>query len=220
VLKLPGSFGAVPLTNARALGLAGTLLLTGAGAASAQTAAPSPGSHEIEAVKTTTPPVIDGEVGESEWRGAGAATGFIQYEPRRGDASDSQTEALVLYDSEHLYVAFRAWDPEPITAQLTQRDAELCFTRRIGQFLDRMAIAIAAPEIHSSVDAGRIAMEHLFDETDALEELAPVKRRDEAQTADQAGHRRLFRRLMSPLRGDRLFNGVAAGGERIFEIAA
>jgi hypothetical protein len=125
VLKLPGGFGAVPLTNARALGLAGTLLLTGAGAASAQTAAPSPGSHEIEAVKATTPPVIDGEVGESEWRGAGAATGFIQYEPRRGDASDSQTEALVLYDSEHLYVAFRAWDPEPMTAQLTQRDAEL-----------------------------------------------------------------------------------------------
>ena len=107
------------------LGFAGTLFLTGAGAAVAQTAAPSTGSHEIDAVRATTPPVIDGDVGESEWRGAASAAGFIQYEPRRGDRSDSQTEALVLYDSEHLYVAFRAWDPEPITAQLTQRDAEL-----------------------------------------------------------------------------------------------
>lgn len=101
------------------------LLLAWAGAALAQTTAALMGSHEIEAVRATTPPVIDGEVGESEWQGAALAASFIQYEPRRGDASDSQTDALVLYDSGHLYVAFRAWDPEPITGQLTQRDAEL-----------------------------------------------------------------------------------------------
>jgi len=125
VLKLPGNLGAVALPNATVLGFASTLLLTGASAALAQTAAPSTGSREIDAVRATTPPVIDGDVGESEWLGAASAAGFFQYEPQRGDRSDSQTEALVLYDSEHLYVAFRAWDPEPITAQLTQRDAEL-----------------------------------------------------------------------------------------------
>jgi len=36
-----------------------------------------------------------------------------------------QTEALILYDAGHLHIAFRAWDEEPITAQLTQRDADL-----------------------------------------------------------------------------------------------
>ena len=43
----------------------------------------------------------------------------------RRAVSDSQTEARVLYDAGHLYVAFRAWDSEPVTAQLTQRDADL-----------------------------------------------------------------------------------------------
>jgi hypothetical protein len=49
----------------------------------------------------------------------------VQFEPRRGEQSAFRTEVLVLYDSGHVYVAFRAWDPEPLTAQLTQRDADL-----------------------------------------------------------------------------------------------
>jgi hypothetical protein len=36
-----------------------------------------------------------------------------------------RTVALVLYDDENVYVAFRAFDAEPITAQLTRRDADL-----------------------------------------------------------------------------------------------
>ena len=82
-------------------------------------------SSDIKAVRATKPPVIDGEVGDIEWEGAATATSFIQYEPRRGDRSDVRTEALMLHDAGHLYVAFRAWDAEPITAQLTQRDADL-----------------------------------------------------------------------------------------------
>jgi hypothetical protein len=31
----------------------------------------------------------------------------------------------MLHDAGHLYVAFRAWDADPITTQLTQRDADL-----------------------------------------------------------------------------------------------
>src|SRR5262245_51414328 len=82
-------------------------------------------SQAIEAVKATRPPVIDGGVGEDEWQAAAPVTGFIQYEPQRGERSQLQTEARVLYDAAYLYVAFRAWDAEPITAQLTQRDADL-----------------------------------------------------------------------------------------------
>src|SRR5205823_5078260 len=94
--------------------------------ADAQTPAASPApSFEIAASRVAKPPVIDGIVGDAEWAGAAVVTSFIQYEPRRGDRSDVRTDALVLYDAGHLYVAFRAWDTEPITAQLTQRDADL-----------------------------------------------------------------------------------------------
>lgn len=89
------------------------------------TGVPVPGSFDIKAVNVTTPPVIDGEVGDTEWEGATTATSFIQYEPRRGDSSDVRTEALMLHDASRLYVAFRAWDADPVTAQLTQRDADL-----------------------------------------------------------------------------------------------
>jgi hypothetical protein len=79
----------------------------------------------LKGVKATKPPVVDGAVGDGEWQGAPSAGDFVQYEPRRGEAATVRTEALVLYDATHLYVAFRAWDTEPLAAQLTQRDADL-----------------------------------------------------------------------------------------------
>jgi hypothetical protein len=101
------------------------LCITPAAGARAQgTAVPTP-SPAMEAMKAARPPVIDGGVTEDEWRAAAPVSGFIQYEPQRGEPSQARTEALVLYDAGHLYVAFRAWDTEPITAQLTQRDADL-----------------------------------------------------------------------------------------------
>lgn len=83
------------------------------------------GAFELAAVRAGRPPVIDGAIDEAGWAGAALATDFIQYEPRRGEPSPQRTEALVLYDERHVYVAFRAFDSEPVTAQLTQRDADL-----------------------------------------------------------------------------------------------
>ncbi len=57
-----------------------------------------------------------------------------------------------------------------------ERNPHLCFTARLRQFLDRMSVAIAAAKVHPAVDAGRIAMQDVLDETDALEEFAPVER--------------------------------------------
>jgi hypothetical protein len=105
--------------------LACVLVVTCTPYARAQNGAVAASSQAIEAVKAAKPPVIDGAVGEDEWQVAAPVARFIQYEPQRGEPSQLQTEARVLYDAGHLYVAFRAWDPEPITAQLTQRDADL-----------------------------------------------------------------------------------------------
>ena len=101
------------------------LLVTSTPSAWAQSARVPTPTRAIEAVKATKAPVIDGGVGEDEWQAAMPVADFIQYEPQRGEPSQLRTEARVLYDAGHLYVAFRAWDDEPITAQLTQRDADL-----------------------------------------------------------------------------------------------
>jgi len=57
--------------------------------------------------------------------GSGQSRRFHPIRAPAREPSPLRTEALVLYDDQHLYVAFRALDPEPVTAQLTQRDADL-----------------------------------------------------------------------------------------------
>jgi len=117
-------------------GFAAIAFLIWTAAAGAQTTVPTSNSNEIVAVRTAMPPVIDGVIGEDEWKGAAMATGFIQYEPRRGEPSGVRTEAIVLFDAGHLYVGFRVWDGEPITAQLTQRDADLFTDDAVAVVLD------------------------------------------------------------------------------------
>ncbi len=109
-----------------------TILSGQSGVATAQPAQP----FEMKAVRAAKPPVIDGTVQEEEWRGAVVAREFVQFEPRRGEPSGVRTEALVLYDAGHLYVAFRAWDSEPLTGQLTQRDADLFSDDSVVVLLD------------------------------------------------------------------------------------
>jgi len=77
------------------------------------------------AVRAEAAPTIDGEVTDQEWAGAPLFTDFIQFEPTRGDPSPVRSEARILYDSAYVYVAFKGWDPEAVTAQLTRRDADL-----------------------------------------------------------------------------------------------
>ncbi len=81
-------------------------------------------------------PRIDGVIGAEEWAGAGLATDFIQYEPRRGAPATERTEVLVLQDDKALYVAYRVWDPQTPTAQITRRDAQLTSDDMVGFTLD------------------------------------------------------------------------------------
>ncbi len=79
----------------------------------------------LNITKVQSPPRIDGFINEEVWQSADAAQDFLQYEPNRGKPSETKTKAVVLYDAEHLYVAFSLWEPEAATAQLTRRDANL-----------------------------------------------------------------------------------------------
>jgi len=90
----------------------------------------------LDARQTQEPLIIDGTIDETVWQTAPIATDFIQYEPNRGEPSDQKTEALFLYDAEQLYIAFRVWDAEPLTAQLTRRDVHLFDDDAVAILLD------------------------------------------------------------------------------------
>ncbi len=107
---------------------------------------------QLPAVETASAPTIDGVVGAEEWRAAALATDFIQYEPRRGSPSEVRTEALVMYDSASLYVAFRVFDPEPVAAQLTRRDADLNSDDAVALLLDSFGDRQSASLAHVEID--------------------------------------------------------------------
>jgi len=80
---------------------------------------------QARAIQAQSPPTIDGLVTDEEWADAPLFTDFIQFEPQRGEPSAVRSEARVLYDSAFVYIAFKGWDPEPVTAQFTRRDSDL-----------------------------------------------------------------------------------------------
>ena len=85
--------------------------------------------------------------------------------------------------------------------------AELTLSAAVGQVLHRLAIAVAAREVHASIDARRVALQHAFDQAHRLEVLAPVECREQAQAGDDVGHGDLRRRLALVFATDRLFRG-------------
>lgn len=93
-------------------------------------------SFVLAATRAAAQPRIDGVVDSAEWAGAAVAQSFLQYTPRRGSPASQRTEVLVAYDSAHLYVAFRVFDAEPPTAQLTRRDAQLLDDDAVVVMLD------------------------------------------------------------------------------------
>jgi Domain of unknown function (DUF5916)/Carbohydrate family 9 binding domain-like len=84
-------------------------------------------SRELVAASVTdgaTAIRLDGELDDAVWKAAPAVTAFVQREPQEGAPATFRTEARVAYDSTGIYVAVRAYDPEPkrIVGFLTRRD--------------------------------------------------------------------------------------------------
>lgn len=87
-----------------------------------------PTVHTAEAVAMLEASAVqlDGNLSERIWTEAPAITGFLQREPTDGAPASFATEAHVAYDKTGLYVAVRAFDPDParIVAHLSRRDEE------------------------------------------------------------------------------------------------
>lgn len=82
----------------------------------------------IDAVELVAPSAVrlDGAFNESAWELAEPISEFVQREPQEGAPATFTTETRVLYDKTFLYVAVRAFDPDPskIVGIRTRRDGE------------------------------------------------------------------------------------------------
>ncbi|HYX93209.1 MAG TPA: DUF5916 domain-containing protein, partial [Myxococcaceae bacterium] len=76
------------------------------------------------AIRTLSPPRIDGRLDDEIWSRAPLFDAFVQSFPDEGGAPSERTELRVLYDDRRLYVGVRALDRQPdlIVRQLGRRD--------------------------------------------------------------------------------------------------
>ncbi len=83
-------------------------------------------AYQMDAVRVSSRPEIDGVLDEALWQGASLISDFIQQEPNEGAPATERTEVLVLYDGSSLFLGVRAFDSEPdrIIASEMRRDAE------------------------------------------------------------------------------------------------
>ncbi|HEX2206007.1 MAG TPA: DUF5916 domain-containing protein [Longimicrobium sp.] len=75
---------------------------------------------------TTGAPTLDGRLDDAVWLASDSISGFVQRDPDEGAPSRFPTVVRVAFDDEAVYVALRAYDPEPrrIMAPLTRRDED------------------------------------------------------------------------------------------------
>src|SRR4026207_754708 len=104
--------------------LAAVALIFAAGPASsvAQEASSTP---QLQAIRLSQPPIIDGRLDDDVWSAAPLPTGeWKSYNPLHGDTVPQHTDAWVAYDQDALYFAFRCQDPDPsrIKTSITRRD--------------------------------------------------------------------------------------------------
>lgn len=73
---------------------------------------------------TGNPPVADGIINELEWPDDGWDSGFVQQKPLEGQPGSQKTSFKIMYDNDHIYVAFRVQETEPerISRRLSRRD--------------------------------------------------------------------------------------------------
>ena len=120
----------MPEGNARQIGrvcalLCLAVLLGGTfSAVSADGVAVSYAKRTLPAVKTTTPPTIDGDLSDPAWKTAARAEVFLDHQ--NGTPVADQTVAWLCYDDKYIYIAFACKDSQPdkIVARETVRDSK------------------------------------------------------------------------------------------------
>ena len=78
------------------------------------------------AVRVTSPPIVDGALGDEVWTLAPVASGFMQRDPDNGQSMTRQTRIQIAYDDRFLYVAVTCFDDSKsvVSAGLGRRDEQ------------------------------------------------------------------------------------------------
>ncbi len=83
-----------------------------------------PIKKQINAVKISTPPRIDGILDDKIWEGIPTATDFVQFDPINGAKPSQKTKVKLAYDNSAIYISAFMYDtsPDSICKGLSQRD--------------------------------------------------------------------------------------------------
>ncbi|HEY4575444.1 MAG TPA: carbohydrate binding family 9 domain-containing protein, partial [Thermoanaerobaculia bacterium] len=86
---------------------------------------PAPELRQFEVRRSATPIKVDGVLDEDAWKTATVVDLPYEWFPGDNTTPPVKTEALITYDGDNLYVAFRCQDPDPkaIRSHLMDRDA-------------------------------------------------------------------------------------------------
>lgn len=95
-------------------------------------------TKKTTAIRTQTPPKLDGTPDEEIWQQAPVATDFIQNVPNVGAPSKQRTEVRMLYDDAAVYVSAMMFDsaPDSILTQLSARDGGQVNADMFGVYFD------------------------------------------------------------------------------------
>ena len=83
--------------------------------------------------RSTSTMVIDGQLMEADWQGAGLTEKFVIY--RDGTPTSLSTQAMLLWDDSYLYIAFICEDPD-VWAEMKNRDDYLWNEEVVEIFCD------------------------------------------------------------------------------------
>jgi len=82
-------------------------------------------TKSLQAVKISSPPIIDGLLNDAAWQNVAPAVDFIQRFPNYGLPASQRTEVRIIYDNTAIYIgAYLYDDPTLIRKQITARDEE------------------------------------------------------------------------------------------------
>ncbi len=77
----------------------------------------------LSAIKTASPPKIDGTLDDLAWKEAPVANAFIQNFPNYGLPATQKTDVRVVYDNNAIYIGAHLYEiPSLIRKQITARD--------------------------------------------------------------------------------------------------
>lgn len=144
--------------------------------------------------------VIDGRLDETSWRAANPLKKFYEIYPANTGQPPVATTVSFLYDERNIYVAVRAFDPQPsaIRAPIVRRDQVLSDQDYVEVFLDPLNTRRSA--FFFRVSARAIVTDGQYDDKNRLRDYSPDFDFDAATTIDDEGWTAEIRIPLSSLR--------------------